>query len=122
MIGSRCFGPWGSSIVLAAKPHQEHVIDIKDFVWRMCVSYRKLNSVTKSVETYNTIAQAFADDDKELRPAAYEPSLFYTSDDPTKIGKEAHLPEQDPRIFTNAFIETYKCKEHALPTSTPPAI
>jgi len=42
-----CFGAWGSSIVLAAKPHQEHVLDIEDFIWRMCVSYRKLNSVTK---------------------------------------------------------------------------
>ena len=42
-----CFGAWGSSIVLAAKPHQEHVLDIKDFIWRMCVSYRKLNSITK---------------------------------------------------------------------------
>ena len=46
----RCEGPWGSSIVLAAKPHQEHISDIKDFVWRMCVSYRKLNSITKPFE------------------------------------------------------------------------
>ena len=42
-----CFGPWGSAIVLAAKPHQEHIENIEDFIWRMCVSYRKLNSVTK---------------------------------------------------------------------------
>jgi hypothetical protein len=42
-----CAGPWGSIIVLAPKPHQEHVNDISDFVWRMCVSYRKLNSITK---------------------------------------------------------------------------
>jgi len=42
-----CFGAWGSSIVLAAKPHQEHVLDIEDFIWTMCVSYWKLNSVTK---------------------------------------------------------------------------
>jgi hypothetical protein len=41
-----CGGPWGSSIVLAAKPHQEHITDIKDFIWRMCVSYRHLNTVT----------------------------------------------------------------------------
>ena len=46
----QCGGPWGSRIVLAAKPHQEHVDDIKEFVWRMCVSYRKLNSVTKPFE------------------------------------------------------------------------
>ena len=42
-----CHGPWGSLIVLAPKPHQEHVEDINDFVWRMCVSYRALNEVTK---------------------------------------------------------------------------
>ena len=44
------FGPWGARIVLAAKPHQEHVLDIKDFIWRMCVSYRQLNSVTRPFE------------------------------------------------------------------------
>ena len=35
-----------STIVLAPKPHQEHVQNIEDFVWRMCVSYRGLNRVT----------------------------------------------------------------------------
>ena len=28
-----CKGPWGSLIVLAPKPHQEHVTDINDFIW-----------------------------------------------------------------------------------------
>ena len=42
-----CEGPWGSMVVLAQKPHQENVTKIEDFVWRMCVSYRKLNAVTK---------------------------------------------------------------------------
>ena len=42
-----CSGAWGSMIVLAPKPHQEHIVDIHDFIWRMCVSYRRLNSVTK---------------------------------------------------------------------------
>ena len=45
-----CGGSWGSMIVLAPKPHQEHVTNIDDFVWRMCVSYRKLNSITKPFE------------------------------------------------------------------------
>jgi hypothetical protein len=45
-----CGGPWGSLIVLAPKPHQEHITDIKDFVWRMCVSYRKLKAVTLAFE------------------------------------------------------------------------
>jgi hypothetical protein len=35
---------------LAPKPHQEDVDDINDFIWRMCVSYRKLNSVTLPFE------------------------------------------------------------------------
>jgi hypothetical protein len=35
-----CNGPWGSSIVLAAKPHQEQITDITNFIWHMCVSYR----------------------------------------------------------------------------------
>ena len=39
-------GAWGSSIVLAPKPHQEDVHCIDDFIWRLCVSYRSLNSVT----------------------------------------------------------------------------
>jgi hypothetical protein len=40
-------GVWRSMIVLAPKPHQEHVEHIDDFVWRLCVSYRKLNLVTR---------------------------------------------------------------------------
>ena len=43
-------GLWGSMIVLAAKPHQEDITRVEDFVWRMCVSYRKLNSVTHPFE------------------------------------------------------------------------
>jgi hypothetical protein len=46
-----CGGPWGSLIVLLApKPHQEHITDIKDFVWHMCISYQKLNAVTLAFE------------------------------------------------------------------------
>ena len=37
-------------IVLALKPHQETITNIDDFIWRMCVSYRKLNSVTLPFE------------------------------------------------------------------------
>ena len=42
-----CGGPWGSIIILAQKPPQESITNIDDFVWRMCVSYRRLNAVTK---------------------------------------------------------------------------
>ena len=46
----RCEGPWGVSIVLGTKPHQDHVKDIDNFVWRMCISYSKLNAITKPFE------------------------------------------------------------------------
>ena len=39
--------PWGFPIVLAPKPHQEEVMNIDDYIWRMCVSYRGLNRITK---------------------------------------------------------------------------
>jgi hypothetical protein len=39
-------GPWGAMIVLAAKPGQDDVPWF-DFVWRLCVSYRKLNQITR---------------------------------------------------------------------------
>ena len=39
-------GPWGALVVLAAKPNQDGV-PWEDFKWRLCVSYRRLNQVTK---------------------------------------------------------------------------
>ena len=30
-------GPWGRSILLAVKSHPEHIQNIDDFIWRMCV-------------------------------------------------------------------------------------
>ena len=35
-------------ILLAPKLHQENVTNIQEFIWRLCVSYRALNAVTKS--------------------------------------------------------------------------
>ena len=46
----KCGGPWGGSIVLAPKPHQEHIQNIDDLIWRTCVSYKKLNGITKNFE------------------------------------------------------------------------
>ena len=43
------YGEWLSKPLLAAKPHQENVTDIDDFVWRFCVNYIRLNSVTKII-------------------------------------------------------------------------
>ena len=46
----KCFGARSSSIVLAAKLHQEHIMDINEFIWRMCVSYHRLKQVTLPFE------------------------------------------------------------------------
>ena len=42
-------GHWLFKAVLAAKPHQEHVVDINNFVWRFCINYVPLNSVTRII-------------------------------------------------------------------------
>ncbi len=42
-------GCWLFKAVLAPKPHQEHVKDISDFVWRFCVNYVPLNLVTRII-------------------------------------------------------------------------
>jgi hypothetical protein len=39
-------GPWGAPIVLAAKANQEH-LHWSQYVWRLCVSYRKINAITR---------------------------------------------------------------------------
>ena len=42
-------GRWLFKCVLAPKPHQEHIRDINEFVWRFCVNYQPLNSVTRII-------------------------------------------------------------------------
>jgi hypothetical protein len=42
-------GGWLFKVLLAAKPHQEHIHCIDDFVWRFCVNYIPLNSVTRLI-------------------------------------------------------------------------
>ena len=43
----RCESPWDSMIFLDQKPRQEAVDNIEDFIWRIYVSNRKLNEITK---------------------------------------------------------------------------
>ena len=43
-------GVWISLLLLAIKYHQEKCADISAFVWKLCVSYRPLNSITLSFE------------------------------------------------------------------------
>ncbi len=39
-------GPWLFKALLEAKPHQETVHNIEDFIWHFCVNYIPLNGVT----------------------------------------------------------------------------
>jgi hypothetical protein len=43
-------GQWLFKALLAAKPHQEHISTIKDFVWRFCMNYIPLNQVTHHID------------------------------------------------------------------------
>jgi hypothetical protein len=40
------YGPWGALIVLASKANQEE-IPWHEYIWRLCVSYRRLNQVVR---------------------------------------------------------------------------
>jgi hypothetical protein len=42
-------GRWLFKALLAPKPHQEHMCDIDKFIWRFCVNYILLNSVTRII-------------------------------------------------------------------------
>ncbi len=42
-------GQWLLKALLAAKPHQEHVSNIDNFIWRFCVNYIPLNQVTRLI-------------------------------------------------------------------------
>ncbi len=42
-------GQWLFKALFAPKPHQEHISNIKDFVWRFCVNYIPLNQVTRQI-------------------------------------------------------------------------
>ena len=42
-------GRWLFKALLAAKPHQEYVCNIEDFVWHFCVNYILLNGVTRII-------------------------------------------------------------------------
>ena len=50
-MDGKCGGPWGRIIVLASKPHQEHILHIDDFICRMYVSDIKLNGINKTFES-----------------------------------------------------------------------
>ena len=43
-------GVWRSLLLLTAKSHQESCTDDHAFIWRLCASYRSLNSITLGFE------------------------------------------------------------------------
>ena len=45
-----CEGSWDSLLLFTTKSHQEDCSDINAFIWRPCVSYIPLNSITRSFE------------------------------------------------------------------------
>ena len=45
-----CEGSWDSLLLFTTKSHQEDCSDINAFIWRLCVSYIPLNSITRSFE------------------------------------------------------------------------
>ena len=59
-------GEWLSRALLAPKPHQEGIYDLANYKWRFCVSYIRLNQVTRVI-TYpmprcdNATAHQFGD-------------------------------------------------------------
>ena len=85
-----CEGPWGSMIVLAPKPHQEHIKNIEDSIWRMCVSYRKLNAVTKPYES--PIPRC---DDAITNLGGGSPIIFFISMDAFQGYHQVKVREQD---------------------------
>jgi hypothetical protein len=42
-------GCWLFKVLLTPKPHQEHIRHIDKFVWRFCINYIPLNSVTRII-------------------------------------------------------------------------
>ena len=44
-------GPYGAMVVLAAKPNQQHK-HWSEYIFRMCVSYRKINAFTRPFQFY----------------------------------------------------------------------
>ena len=36
--------------MISEKPHQDYVTNIENSIWRMCISYWKLNDITKTFE------------------------------------------------------------------------
>ena len=52
----KCGGPWGSSIFLAAIPHYGYIKNIDNIIWRMFVSYKIFNGITKPFDFLDPIS------------------------------------------------------------------
>jgi hypothetical protein len=83
-------GAWLFKALLAPKPHQEHIRNIEQFVWRYCVNYIPLNAVTR------VIAYPILRCDSHVQLAFGDSVFFYLMDAPQgyhqlRFGPESRL-------------------------------
>lgn len=83
-------GAWLFKALLAPKPHQEHIRNIKQFVWRFCVNYIPLNAITR------VIAYPIPRCDSHVQLAFGDSVFFYLMDAPQgyhqlRVGPESRL-------------------------------
>lgn len=81
-------GQWLFKALLAPKPHQEHITEIDKFIWRFCVNFIPLNSITK------TIAYPIPRCDSAVHMAYGSSKLFWLFDAPSgfhqlRVAKES---------------------------------
>jgi hypothetical protein len=83
---------WLFKALLAAKPHQEHISNIKDFVWRFCVNYIPLSQVT------HQIAYPIPCCDRTVNLAFGIALFFWLFDAPTGYHQLAVSPELQEKL------------------------
>ena len=85
-------GQWLFKCLLAPKPHQEHVFNIADFVWRFCVNYIALNRVTR------VIAYPIPHCDTAVMTACGHSKWFWIFDAPMGYHQLAVAPESQEKL------------------------
>lgn len=68
--------PWGAQVVLAAKPNQEHKQWSDYYIWRLCVSYRTLNTVTRP---FKYMTRRCNDAARDIGPSRYNIDMDFNS-------------------------------------------
>jgi hypothetical protein len=108
-------GRWLFTALLAAMPHQEHILNIKDFVWGFCVNYIPLNQVTRQ------IAYPIPHCDYAVNLAFGRALFFWLLNAPTGYHQLAVSPELQEKLAfqgTDAMKWTYAVMPFG-PTNSP---